>query len=388
MRSFSPKKERFDRVLLLCVITLLVISVVLISSASVMEALTRFGDENYYLKRQLIYIVVALVVGIVTVAIPTKIYEKYILYILFITFFLLVLVLIIGREINEAKRWIELGFVNLQPAEVLKLAWILFFASYCSRKVDEVRHTKKGFVKAGGFLVCIAILLIMQPDFGSLVVVTTITMALLFAACARLLQYVVVLTLVAFAIGFVSILAPYRVMRLLTFLDPWQDPFGSGYQLTQSLMAFGRGSLFGEGLGNSIQKLGYLPEAHTDFITSIFGEEFGFVGMAFLILVEFVIVYRALRLSISILQVGAIFQGFVAYGIGVWLCLQTVINIGVASGGLPTKGLTLPLVSYGGSSLMITMAGIAILMRIDFEWRNNIILNELKKRQKEQERLL
>ena len=149
-------------------------------------------------------------------------------------------------------------------------------------------------------------------------------------------------------------------------------------------MAFGRGNLFGEGLGNSIQKLGYLPEAHTDFITSIFGEEFGFAGMCVLIAIEFLIVYKALRLSFSILREGAIFQGFVAYGIGVWLCLQTVINIGVASGGLPTKGLTLPLVSYGGSSLMVTMAGIAVLLRIDFEWRNNIIQKELKRRYREQ----
>lgn len=384
MSAASYKGLQYDRVLLLCVIALLVISVVLVSSASVMEALSRFGDENHYLKRQLIYIVAALIIGIVTVAVPTAIYEKYIIYVLFITFALLLLVLIVGREINQAKRWIDLGFVNLQPAEILKLVWIMFFSSYCSRKIEEVRETRKGFLKAGGFIAFIALLLILQPDFGSLVVVTVVTMSILFAACARLLQYLIMFVGVAFSIAVVAVLAPYRVQRLLTFLDPWSDPFGSGYQLTQSLMAFGRGNLFGEGLGNSIQKLGYLPEAHTDFITSIFGEEFGFAGMCVLIAIEFLIVYKALRLSFSILREGAIFQGFVAYGIGVWLCLQTVINIGVASGGLPTKGLTLPLVSYGGSSLMVTMAGIAVLLRIDFEWRNNIIQKELKRRYREQ----
>ena len=168
-------------------------------------------------------------------------------------------------------------------------------------------------------------------------------------------------------------ISPYRARRVTSFLDPWSDEYGSGYQLTQSLMAYGRGGWYGEGLGNSYQKLGYLPEAHTDFVTAIFGEEFGFIGMVLLIILEFIIVFRGIRLGVKILKEDAIYQGYVAIGISSWICLQTFINIGAASGGLPTKGLTLPFVSYGGSSLMVFCMGIGILLRIDYEWRNKII---------------
>ncbi len=363
----------YDRVLLLCTLALLGISVILISSASVMEALTRFGDEQHYMKRQLVYVAIGLFIGLVTIGIPSKVWESYAIHGLVFTLFLLILVLIIGREINQAKRWIEFGFFNIQPAEVLKLFWIIYFSNYTDRKILEVRFTKIGFIKPMLFVAVIALLLLLQPDFGSLVVVTSITLGILFVAGAGLTKYIITSASIAVIAIFLIIFQPYRVARVTSFLDPWQDEFGSGYQLTQSLMAFGRGGLSGEGLGNSVQKLGYLPEAHTDFVTSILGEEFGFLGMAFVIFLEFIIVVKAIFLSFKILKKGSIFQGYVAFGIGLWFCLQTVINIGAASGALPTKGLTLPLISYGGSSLMVTMVGIGILMRIDYEWRNKLI---------------
>ena len=232
-----------------------------------------------------------------------------------------------------------------------------------------VRHMLSGFIKPLCFIGFIAGLLLMQPDFGSLVVVTAITFGILFVAGAGLLKYVSTLSLVALAGAIIIWVQPYRLARITAFLDPWQDRFRTGYQLTQSLMAFGRGGLTGEGIGNSIQKLGYLPEAHTDFVMSIMGEECGFIGVCFVILLEFIIVAKAIMLSAKILKQKVMFQGYVAFGIGMFFCLQTVINIGAASGGLPTKGLTLPLISYGGSSLIVCMWALAILLRIDYEWR-------------------
>lgn len=371
-------KVGFDRVILLTALALMGVSIVLISSASVMESLTRFNDSMYYLKRQLFYVAAALILGLFCAAVPTGVWKKYNMPCMFVTIVLLILVLIVGREVNEAKRWINLGFINIQPAEILKLCWILYFSSYTYRKINEVQSSLAGFIKPMIFIAVISLMLLSQPDFGSLVVITCITFAILFVAGAGLLKYIITLLIVSIIGGILVAIQPYRMRRVLSFLDPWEDQFGSGYQLTQSLMAFGRGGVSGEGLGNSIQKLGYLPEAHTDFVTAILGEEFGFIGMCIVILLEFILVYKAIIISFSILRKAPLYQGYVAFGIGVWFCLQTVINIGAASGALPTKGLTLPLVSYGGSSLFVSIAAIAILLRIEFEWRNGILTRDLK----------
>ena len=344
----------FDRVIIFTALLLILISIVLISSASVQEAFTTKGDSYYYFKRQLVFVSVAVVWGLLMTSIPSKAWFDAALPLLGIALFLMVLVLIIGREVNEAKRWIAIGPINLQPAEILKLVWIIYFSSYASRKIEMVRHEKAGFIKPMMFLVGISFLLLLQPDF---------------VAGAGLLKYLITLCFVAAAGGLMIIFQPYRIARVTSFLDPWQDRFGSGYQLTQSLMAFGRGGLTGDGIGNSIHKLGYLPEAHTDFITSILGEECGFIGVCFVIFLEFIIVTKAIILATRILRQRAQFQGYVAFAIGLFFCLQTVINIGAASGGLPTKGLTLPLVSYGGSSLVVCIWAVAILLRIDYEWR-------------------
>ena len=363
------KVAKFDRTIIFVSLLLMLISIVLISSASVQEAYHSTGDAYYYLKRQIIFTGVAVVWGLLMTSIPSKTWFNISLPLMGFAMLLLVLVLIIGREVNEAKRWIGVGPINLQPAELLKLFWIIYFSSYTCRKIEMVRHELAGFLKPMAFIAGIAFLLLLQPDFGSLVVVTAITFGILFMAGAGLLKYLITLVFVG-AVGAIIIWAqPYRLARVTAFLDPWQDRFGSGYQLTQSLMAFGRGGMTGEGIGNSIQKLGYLPEAHTDFVMSILGEECGFIGVCFVILLEFIIICKAIILASRILRQRSQFQGYVAFGIGMFFCLQTVINIGAASGGLPTKGLTLPLISYGGSSLIVCMWALAILLRIDYEWR-------------------
>lgn len=363
------KVAMFDRTIIFVSLLLLLISIVLISSASVQEAFNKTGDTYFYLKRQVAFTAVAVVWGILMTSIPSKTWFNIALPLMGVAMALLVLVLIVGKEVNDAKRWIGIGPINLQPAELLKLFWIIYFSSYTCRKIEMVRHMLSGFIKPLCFIGCIAGLLLMQPDFGSLVVVTAITFGILFVAGAGLLKYVSTLSLVALAGAIIIWVQPYRLARITAFLDPWQDRFRTGYQLTQSLMAFGRGGLTGEGIGNSIQKLGYLPEAHTDFVMSIMGEECGFIGVCFVILLEFIIVAKAIMLSAKILKQKVMFQGYVAFGIGMFFCLQTVINIGAASGGLPTKGLTLPLISYGGSSLIVCMWALAILLRIDYEWR-------------------
>ena len=363
------KVAKFDRTLVFASLLLVLISLVLISSASVQEAYHSTGDTYFYLKRQAMFFGAALVWGLFMTSIPSKNWMSASLPLMGVTIVLLIVVLIVGREINDAKRWINLGPVNLQPAELLKLFWILYFSSYTCRKIQQVRHYISGFLKPLAFLAVIATLLLLQPDFGSLVVVTAITFGILFMAGAGLLKYLATLSLVGVVGAAIIWWQPYRVARILSFLDPWENRFGSGYQLTQSLMAFGRGGLTGEGIGNSIQKLGYLPEAHTDFVMSILGEECGFIGVCFVILLEFIIISKAVILSAKILRQRVQFQGYVAFGIGLFFCLQTVINIGAASGALPTKGLTLPLISYGGSSLVVCMWALAILLRIDYEWR-------------------
>ena len=366
----SSRSVGYDRWLLFDMVVLLCIGTVIISSASVMESFMRYGDELYQMKKHIMTIVMALFCAVITVMIPTKTLNKFSLIGMMLSLALLILVLIVGREINEAKRWINLGFFNLQPAEVLKICWILYFSSYTTRKIDAVSNTLLGFLKPLVFIGIMAGLLLAQPDFGSTMVVASITFAILWVAGAGFIKYVFVLLVGMLAAYLVVIAQPYRLLRITSFLDPWADQFGSGYQLTQSLMSFGRGGLFGNGLGNSIQKLGYLPEAHNDFVMAILGEEFGFVGVCVVLFLEMVIVFKALKLAFSILRHNALFQGYVAYGIGIWFFIQTVINIGVASGTFPTKGLTLPLISYGGSAMIVSMCACAILLRIDYEWRN------------------
>jgi cell division protein FtsW len=278
-------------------------------------------------------------------------------------------VLLVGTEVNGSHRWLRFGPLNMQPSEFAKLAIVLFLASYLVRRQEEVVDTIKGFIKPLIVLTVFALLLLLQPDLGSTVVIVVVMMGMLFIANARLISFVSIAVSLLAVIVALIVTSPYRMARVFGFLDPWADPFGRSYQLTQSLMAFGRGGWFGQGLGNSVQKLEYLPEAHTDFIMAILAEELGFVGVSTVIILEFVLVYKAFSIGKKALQQSSIFSGYVAIGIAIWFAFQTAVNIGAASGVAPTKGLTLPLVSYGGSSLITIALAVGMLLRIDFETR-------------------
>ncbi len=287
-----------------------------------------------------------------------------------VSFVLLIIVLVGGKSVNGASRWIPLGLFNLQPAEVAKLSLFIFMSGYLVRKHDEVRQTFfGGFMKPIMVFGALAVLLLGQPDLGTVVVMLVTLFGMLFIAGARLSQFLALM--VAGILAVVALIAaePYRIRRVTSFLDPWEDPFGSGYQLTQSLMAFGRGEWLGQGLGNSIQKLEYLPEAHTDFVFAVLGEELGFVGVVLVLMLIFSLVLKAVFIGKKAFEREQQFGGYLALGIGIWFAFQTLVNVGAAAGMVPTKGLTLPLISYGGSSLIIMSVAVSILLRIDHECR-------------------
>ena len=361
----------YDRQLVILALSLMLIGLIIVSSASIAEGINVGNDAFHFVKRHGIFLVICLIFSAFMLQVPMERWQQFNTAFLIFAILLLVLVLIVGREINGSQRWLPLGFLNLQPAEIAKLALFTFLAGYLVRRQDEVRGQWKGFLKPLAVMGIMSLLLLKQPDLGSVVVLFVTTLGMLFLAGARLSQF---LSLVGLGIGllvFLILSAPYRMRRVTSFLNPWEDPFGSGYQLTQSLMAFGRGGWFGEGLGNSIQKLEYLPEAHTDFVFAILGEEFGYTGVIAVLLLQAWLAFKALHIGQKVLLGGRQYEGYLAMGIGIWFSFQTVVNVGAASGMLPTKGLTLPLVSYGGSSLLVMSTAVAILLRIDFEWRRD-----------------
>jgi cell division protein FtsW len=370
-RYFTPKKVRqpYDRQLLVVVFTLMSIGLVIVASASMPEGIALSDDPFRFLKRHFLYLIICLGFIFAIVCVPMRRWYDRQSYLLILAFFGLFAVLLVGTEVNGSHRWLRLGPLNMQPSEFAKLAIVLFLASYLVRRQEEVVDTIKGFIKPLIVLTAFALLLLLQPDLGSTVVIVVVMMGMLFIANARLISFVsIAVSLLAVIVGLI-ITSPYRMARVFGFLDPWADPFGRSYQLTQSLMAFGRGGWFGQGLGNSVQKLEYLPEAHTDFIMAILAEELGFIGVSTVIILEFVLVYKAFSIGKKALQQSLIFSGYVAIGIAIWFAFQTAVNIGAASGVAPTKGLTLPLVSYGGSSLITIAFAVGMLLRIDFETR-------------------
>lgn len=279
----------------------------------------------------------------------------------------------LGVTVNGATRWLNFQLFNVQPSEVLKLALVVYLAAYLQRRQDEVRTSWMGFIKpilmTGGF----AVLLLAQPDFGAVVIILMTMMVMMFLGGVRLGQFIVALAVVSGAAALVAVTQAYRVQRLLTFMDPWssENVFNSGYQLTQALIAFGRGEWFGVGLGNSLQKLFYLPEAHTDFITAVIAEEFGLVGLSLMLLAYAILIGRMLWVGWQAERQGALFAGYICYGVAVIFSLQVFINVGVNAGLLPTKGLTLPLISYGGSSLVINFVMLALVTRIALALRHH-----------------
>ncbi|SQD79735.1 cell division protein FtsW [Moritella yayanosii] len=359
----------YDRQLLLLAIVLMIVGLVMVASASLPEGIALGNDPFMFVKKHLIFLAVSLCAATCVLNVPIAFFERNSVRFLFVAIGLLVLVLVIGRTVNGSTRWISFGPLNMQPAEFAKFALFTYFSGYLVRQKHLLQESYKGFVNGLLVIAVISALLLFQPDFGSVMVILTTSVALLFIGGAKLVHFMA-LCVVAILLGVLAvILSPYRMRRITSFLDPWDDPFGSGYQLTQSLMAFGRGSFSGEGLGNSIQKLEYLPEAHTDFVFAILAEELGFIGVCIVLMLQMLLVFKALQIGRRNLEADQSFAGFLAISVGVWFCFQTLVNVGAASGLLPTKGLTLPLVSYGGSSLFVMSCAVAVLLRIDYEYR-------------------
>jgi cell division protein FtsW len=370
----------FDRSFVVIALIMYMIGLIMVASSSMPVAERLFNNPFHFVIRHAIYIVLSLGIAGVALQIPMAWWQKNSSYLLMFGIFLLVTVLLIGRSVNGSTRWIVLGPITVQAAEPAKLFFFCYLAAYLVRRRDQVMEDWKGFAKPLIVFAVLAALLLRQPDLGTIIVMFVTTFGLLFLAGAKLWQFISLATVGITLLSLLAIFEPYRWRRITSFLDPWQDPFGSGYQLTQSLMAYGRGEIFGQGLGNSIQKLEYLPEAHTDFVMAVLAEELGFIGIAFILALSMVLVFKALMLGKKALAKEKFFEAFFAYAIGIWICFQAAVNVGASAGIVPTKGLTMPLISYGGSSMIIMTLAVVILIRIDHELRMQSIQATSSKR--------
>ena len=359
----------WDGVTLALVAALFLVGLIMVTSASMMIAARNYGDPFYFLERQFVYGGLGVGFAWFVTRIPTRFWDKYGLALLLCGLALLLLVLIpgIGAKVNGSRRWLRLGPANFQVSEVARVLVINWVCSYCVRKRAELETSLAGIMKPIGLIGVASLLLLMEPDFGATTVLFATGLAVLFVAGARLRDVLLLLGVGILLLGALALTSAYRVKRLTVFLHPWDDPFNSGFQLTQSLIAFGRGSWFGVGLGSSVQKLFYLPEAHTDFVFAVLAEELGLVGVLGIIALFVALVWRALQISRMAAQAGLHYQSYLALAFGVWIGMQAIINMGVNMGVLPTKGLTLPLISYGRSSLLVTLAWIGVLLRIYHE---------------------
>ncbi len=374
VQTSRTSSARIDPVLLWLVIGMLSIGLVMVYSASIdmAEASRSTGHRGYYfLLRQAGFIAVGGVTGFLAFRVPTLHWQRVAPWLFVGGLVLLAVVLVpgIGRNVNGSQRWLPLGFINLQPSELMKLAAVLYAADYTVRKAAFMHHFKQGFLPMLVAILFTGALLLREPDFGAFVVIIAIAMTTLFLGGLNLRIFVGLLVLSV--IGFIGLIwsSPYRLQRIVGFMDPWADPFGKGYQLSHALIAFGRGQWLGLGLGRSVEKLFYLPEAHTDFLLAVIAEELGFVGVVAVIGLFIWLVIRAFRIGREAAQLERHFCALTAMGIGVWIGVQAGINIGVNVGLLPTKGLTLPLLSFGGSGIVANCIAMAILLRIDYETR-------------------
>jgi cell division protein FtsW len=358
-----------DPAIVASVFSLLLIGLVMVTSASLNVAERLSGDPFFHFERQLLSALLGCTIGGAMLFVPISMWQRFAPALLVASFALLVLVLIpgLGHEVNGSRRWIRIGMLNFQPSEVARWLLLIYTAVFAVRHQTELRSSTQGFFKPLAVLLAAAGLLLLEPDFGAAVVLCVTGTAVLFVAGARLREFLLVSAIGGAVLAFLALASPYRLQRLIGFLDPWADPFNSGFQLTQSLIAIGRGEWFGVGLGSSIQKLFYLPEAHTDFVFAVLAEEFGLLGVLVVVLAFLVLVLRSLRLSRIAADAGMPLHACIAAGFGVWLGLQAFINIGVNMGLLPTKGLTLPLMSYGRSSMLVTLAWIGVLLRVHHE---------------------
>ena len=364
-----PRRLALDPWLIGSVAALLLIGLVMVASASIGVSERDTGAPFFYFQRQLVFVLMGLGAATVAVAIPTAVWEKYSIVLLGAAFGLLLMVLVpgLGHEVNGSRRWVRLGFMNFQVSELARVMLLTYVASYAVRRADELGADFKGFIKPVGVLIVAAVLLLAEPDFGAATVLMATGLVILFIAGARLHHLAVPVVLGVGAMGAIAVTSSYRLRRLTAFRNPWDDPFDSGFQLTQSLIAIGRGEWVGVGLGSSVQKLFYLPEAHTDFVFAVLAEEFGFLGVAVVVGLFALLVGRAFAISRSAADAGLRFQSYLAAAVGTWLGLQAFVNIGVNMGLLPTKGLTLPLLSYGGSSMLVTLGWLGVLLRVHHE---------------------
>ena len=352
------KKPNFviDYVLLVCVLALMCIGLVMVSSASVSIAEHQSGEAFYFLWRQLIYSAIGIGLASVLFFVPMRVWEQTGPTLIVISVLLLLIVFIpgIGREVNGSQRWISVAGFNLQPSELARLFTIIYLAGYLVRHGHDVRKRAAGFLRP---------MILLEPDYGAAAVMLATAMGMMWLGGARVSQFILLLVATGMVLAVLALIEPYRLTRLTVFLDPWADPFNSGFQLTQALIAFGRGDWFGVGLGAGVQKLFYLPEAHTDFLLAVLGEELGLVGVLLVITLFSVLIFRIFSIGRKAEQRERPFAAFLTYGIAFWVGLQAFINMGVNMGVLPTKGLTLPLMSYGGSSIVVVCVAMALVLR-------------------------
>ncbi|MES2546085.1 MAG: putative lipid II flippase FtsW [Pseudomonadota bacterium] len=364
----------YDQMLLWVTLILLGLGLVMVYSASIAiaEADKAVGHQStYYLIRQSIFIVLGLLVGAVSFQVPVAWWQKMAPYLFLLGLFLLVLVLIpgVGRNVNGSQRWLSLFVINLQPSELVKLFAAMYVSDYAVRKAPQMDSIVRGFLPMAAVMVLVGFLLLREPDFGAFAVIAAVSISILWLGGINVKIFIALLALLPVAIYVLIVSSPYRMQRVIGFMDPWADPYGKGYQLSHALIAFGRGEWLGVGLGASVEKLLYLPEAHTDFLLAVIAEELGFIGVLTVLGLFVWIVIRAFGIGKEAVANERYFAALLAQGLGVWIGAQAIINIGVNMGVLPTKGLTLPLLSFGGSGILANCIAMAVLLRIDFENR-------------------
>ena len=358
-----------DGVTIAIVLGITLLGLIMVASASVSIASQESGQPFYYLERQLILTLTGAACAVLLFCIRTELLERISVPLLIVALAILFVVLVpgLGHTVNGSRRWLRLAGFNFQVSELARVLVLIYVASYAVRREEELRNTFTGLLKPLGLLCLVGALLLAEPDFGAATVLFATGFGVLFLAGARL-RYVVAMTVIASAgFGLLAVTSSYRLRRLMTFLDPWSDPYNSGFQLTQSLIAIGRGQWFGVGLGESVQKLFYLPEAHTDFLFAVLAEELGLAGVALTLALFIALIWRSFYIARIASEAGLKFQAYLASGFGLWVGIQAFINIGVNMGVLPTKGLTLPLMSYGRSSLIVSLAWVGLLLRVYHE---------------------
>ena len=372
----APRRTpaEIDMALLWSGVVLLMIGMVMVYSSSIALADGGRATGNqplFFLIRHAVFLTIGLVAAGMAFQVPLATWQQISPWLFVAGFVLLALVLVpgLGRDVNGARRWISLGVVNLQPSELMKLFAVLYAADYTVRKMPHMHDLKKAFLPMAAAMVAVGVFLLKEPDFGAFVVIISIAIGILFLGGMRARLFAILIFVLVLAFAALIIVSPYRRDRIFGFMDPWADAYGRGYQLSHALIAFGRGELFGVGLGASVEKLFYLPEAHTDFLLAVIAEELGFAGVVFVIVLFGLLVQRAFVIGRQAVALDRLYPALVAQGVGIWIGVQGFINMGVNMGLLPTKGLTLPLMSYGGSGVLSNCVALAILLRVDWENR-------------------